>query len=57
MIPNQQLGDTCAMCGKATSDQTQVIVEKIDDMNYTFDNEYCVLVFKKFRSVYGRDFS
>jgi hypothetical protein len=45
------------MCGKEISPQTQTLVEKIDGMNYGFDNEYCALVFKRFKILYGSDFS
>jgi hypothetical protein len=49
---------TCAMCGKAIidKDQERRIVEVIDGMVYNFDSNDCVLMFKKFRNVYGISF-
>jgi hypothetical protein len=46
---------TCAMCGKAIiyKDQERRIIEVIDGTLYNFDSDDCVLMFKKFRSVYG----
>ena len=55
MISNPCL-HCCAMCGKAISVENQILFEKIDETDYTFDCEYCALVFKKFKSLYGRDF-
>ena len=57
VISNNHLCRYCAMCGKSLGNQNQILVEKIDDMDYVFDNEYCALVFKKFKSLYGSDFS
>ena len=45
----------CVLCGK-TINSKEIIVEIIDDTNYTFDTNDCVLMFKKFRGVYGSDF-
>jgi hypothetical protein len=42
---------TCAMCGKAIIDKI-----KKDGTLYNFDNNDCVLMFKKFRNVYGISF-
>jgi hypothetical protein len=61
----------CAMCGKETilSDdddkekhrQHQVpasmILEQIDGTYYKFDTADCVLIFKKFKAVYGSTFA
>jgi hypothetical protein len=49
---------TCAMCGKAIidKDQERRIVEVIDSTVYNFDSNDCVLMFKKFRNVYGISF-
>ncbi len=46
---------SCALCGKtvASVEYDNGIVEIIDDETYTFDCADCVLMFKKFRSVYG----
>ena len=57
-MQNNEPQNTCAMCGKKINDQKkQVLVEKIDDANYIFDSEYCILIFKRFRSLYGNNFS
>jgi hypothetical protein len=45
----------CALCGK-TIISKEIIVELIDNTSYTFDTDDCVLMFKKFRGVYGSDF-
>jgi len=49
---------TCAMCGKAIigKDQGRRIAEVIDGTLYNFDSNDCVLMFKKFRNVYGISF-
>ena len=49
---------TCAMCGKAIIDKNpeRRIVEVIDGKVYNFDSNDCVMVFKKFRNVYGISF-
>jgi hypothetical protein len=49
----------CALCGKnllGKLREADTIVEIIDDKTYTFDSNDCVLMFKKFRGVYGNDF-
>jgi hypothetical protein len=53
----------CALCGKTIdsnekeeSKVKQRIMEIIDGTTYTFDTIDCVLMFKKFRGVYGNDF-
>jgi hypothetical protein len=53
----------CALCGKTiiskeTEDpkEKRKNVEIIDGTTYTFDTNDCVLMFKKFRGVYGSDF-
>ena len=46
----------CVVCGKAIiNEQRKNIVEIIDHTSYTFDSDECVLMFNKFRSVYGSD--
>jgi hypothetical protein len=42
----------CALCGKIIA-SINAIAEMIDSETYAFDGTYCVLMFKKFRSVYG----
>jgi hypothetical protein len=46
---------SCALCGKtvASGECNNGIVEIFDDGTYAFDRVECVLMFKKFRSVYG----
>jgi hypothetical protein len=39
-----------------TENQEKIIFEIIDDTRYTFDSNDCVLMFKKFRNVYGTTF-
>jgi hypothetical protein len=49
----------CALCGKTITgkeNDKETIMEIIDDKRYTFDTNDCVLMFKKFRGVYGNDF-
>jgi len=46
----------CVVCGKGIIDeQRKNMVEIIDHTRYTFDSDGCVLMFNKFRSVYGSD--
>jgi hypothetical protein len=49
---------TCAMCGKVIidKDQERRIVELLDGALYNFDSSDYVLMFKKFRNVYGISF-
>ena len=56
-MQNNEQENTCAMCGKKIIEtKNQVLVEKIDDTNYIFDSEDCILIFKRFRSLYGNNF-
>jgi hypothetical protein len=36
---------------------SDIIVEQIDGSYYTFDTANCVLMFKKFKAVYGSSFA
>ena len=57
-MQNDERQNTCAMCGKKINEQKkQVLVEKIDNTNYIFDSDDCALIFKRFRSLYGNNFS
>lgn len=56
-MQNDEQQNTCAMCGKKINELKQVLVEKIDDANYIFDSKDCALIFKRFRSLYGNNFS
>jgi hypothetical protein len=47
------------LCGKTLFSKEReagTFVEIIDETTYTFDTNDCVLMFKKFRGVYGNDF-
>jgi hypothetical protein len=53
----------CVLCEKTITskekeepNEEQRIVEIIEGTTYTFDSNGCVLLFKKFRGVYGSDF-
>ena len=48
----------CALCGKTTIDlqESSKIREVICDTSYNFDTNECVMMYKRFRSVYGDDF-
>jgi signal transduction histidine kinase len=50
----------CALCGKTIIDvqeqEPSILKEAIDGICYTFDTNECVLMFKRFRSVYGDQF-
>lgn len=52
IMPDDDTG--CAMCGKII--KTKYISEKIDNLYYVFHSDDCAIFFKKFRSVYGKDF-
>jgi hypothetical protein len=58
MMAKSESKITCAMCGEAIidKDQERKIVEVIDGTLYNFDSSDCVLMFKKFRNVYGISF-
>ncbi len=36
---------------------SNIIIEKIDGIHYTFDTSDCALIFKKFSAVYGSNFA
>ena len=50
----------CALCGKTIVDlqeqESSILKEAIGGISYTFDTNECVMMFKRFRSVYGDDF-
>jgi hypothetical protein len=62
MMAKKKSEITCSLCGKIiigkeqTENQEKTIVEIIDDRRYTFDNNDCAIMFKKFRNVYGTSF-
>ncbi len=51
----------CALCGKTIVDlqeqESSILKEVIGGISYTFDTNECVMMFKRFRSVYGDDFT
>ena len=51
----------CALCGKTTVDlqeqESSILKEVIGGTSYTFDTNECVMMFKRFGSVYGNDFT
>ena len=50
----------CSLCGKIIVYQKElepsILKEVIGGTSYTFDTSECVMMFKRFRSVYGNDF-
>ena len=50
----------CALCAKTIVDQQEqesfILKEVIDGSSYSFDTNECVMMFKRFRRVYGNDF-
>lgn len=46
---------SCSLCGKTIEESSKLIDEVIEGKHHTFDNEDCVLMFKKLESVYGKE--
>jgi len=48
----------CALCGKTIVDlkDSSMLEEVIGGISYNFDTNECVMMYKRFRSVYGDDF-
>ena len=48
----------CALCGETIIDlqESSKIREVICDTSYNFDTNECVMMYKRFRSIYGDDF-
>jgi hypothetical protein len=42
------------MCGKRIV--RPAVIERIDGTDFTFDSDACLIIFKRFTSVYGIDF-
>ena len=56
IILSKDIGSVkCALCGKRIA-SINAIAEMIDNETYDFDGTDCVLMFKKYRSVYGNLF-
>jgi hypothetical protein len=45
---------SCSLCGKTIEESNSIIDEVIEEKHHAFDNEDCVLMFKKLESVYGK---
>jgi hypothetical protein len=48
----------CALCGKTIVDvqESSVLKEVVGGISYNFDTNQCVMMYKRFRSIYGDDF-
>ncbi|HEU4445803.1 MAG TPA: hypothetical protein VFR94_14105 [Nitrososphaeraceae archaeon] len=46
---------SCSLCGKTIEEPHKIINEILGGKHYAFDNEDCVLMFKKLESVYGKE--
>lgn len=47
---------TCDMCGRAIKKKSTSIAKIFDGSAYDFDSDDCLLIFRKLREVYGKDF-
>ncbi len=56
----RQQHNECALCGKTIVEQQEqdsfILKEVIGGISYNFDTNECIIMFKRFRSVYGDDF-
>ena len=43
---------SCALCGKTIEESHKIIYEIIEGKRHIFDNQDCVLMFKKLESVF-----
>lgn len=52
-------GSVCSLCGKPLSciGNKDIIIEYISGSNYFFDNEQCLVIFKRFNHFYGNNFN
>jgi hypothetical protein len=46
---------SCSLCGKTIEEPRKIIVKIIEGKRHIFDNEDCILMFKKLESVYGKE--
>ena len=46
---------SCSLCGKTIEETSSIIDEVIEGRHHTFDNEDCILMFKKLENVYGKE--
>lgn len=47
---------TCYACGRAISRKSILISKKFDGFVCHFDSDDCLLIFRKLRAIYGRNF-
>jgi hypothetical protein len=46
----------CNMCGRTILKKDIQIVKTFDGFAYSFDSDDCLLIFRKLRDVYGKNF-
>ena len=46
----------CDMCGKMIPKKNIAIVKTFDGYTYNFDSDDCLLIFRKLREIYGKNF-
>ena len=46
----------CDMCGRIISKKDVSIVKTFDSYTYNFDSDDCLLIFRKLREIYGKNF-
>ncbi len=46
----------CNMCGRAIQKKGTSIAKTFDGFAYNFDSDDCLLIFRKLRAIYGKDF-
>jgi len=46
----------CDMCGKTIAKKGALAVKTFDGFAYNFDSDDCLLIFRKLREVYGKNF-
>jgi YHS domain-containing protein len=47
---------SCSLCGKTIEESNSIIDEVIEGKYHAFDNEGCLLMFRKLESVYGKEY-
>lgn len=56
-MPRRRAVPRCALCGRVINAREKTpTIERLDGRKYSFDTGDCALMFKKFRSVYGKTF-
>ena len=46
---------SCSLCGKTIEETSSIIDKVIEGKYHTFDSDYCLVMFKKLESVYGKE--